>query len=214
MSGVAGRLAFSAEDRRRIDHIEGLTRSGDVDQLLALLDDPSWSIRRAVVAALAAAGDAAVGPLCEALRARRESEGRIAATIDALAALDADADPALAAMAADAEIPVLADIAQILGRRRTRSALPTVMGLSRHADDNVAVAAIEALGRIGGPAALDALVDALLAAVQGGHFFRAFPALDVLGRSGDPRAVAPLTALLAQPPYAAEAARALGLLLA
>ena len=73
--------------------------------------------------------------------------------------------------------------------------MPALVALSRHADDNVAVAAIEALGRIGGRAAVESLVDA----VDSGNFFRTFPAIDVLGRSGDPRAVAPLTALLDEP---------------
>ncbi|HEX4406528.1 MAG TPA: HEAT repeat domain-containing protein [Polyangia bacterium] len=207
MSLVAGRIAFSPEDLRRVEEIERLAKGGGVDRLIGMLDDPNWAVRRAVVAALAASGPGAVGLLCEALQDRRDNEGRIAATVDALAAFTGDADPALAAMAAaDVEIPVLADIAQILGRRRTTSALSTVIALSRHADDNVAAAAIEALGRIGGRAAVDSLVDA----VKSANFFRAFPAIEVLGRSGDPRAVAPLTALLDQPQYAAEAARALG----
>ncbi|HEX6244841.1 MAG TPA: HEAT repeat domain-containing protein, partial [Polyangiales bacterium] len=65
---------------------------------------------------------------------------------------------------------------------------------------------IEALGKLGGRAA----VDALLACVESDHFFRTFPAIDVLGRSGDPRAVAPLARLLGDSRYALEAARALG----
>src|SRR5204862_55792 len=55
-----------------------------------------------------------------------------------------------------------------------------------------------------------AAVEALLAAVSTGNFFRTFPAIDVLGRSGDPRAVQPLAALLDNRHYALEAARALG----
>ena len=70
----------------------------------------------------------------------------------------------------------------------------------------MAAAAIEALGRIGGRAA----VDSLLAALGSGNFFRTFPAIDVLGRSGNPRVVGPLAALLGDPRYAHEAARALG----
>ncbi len=98
------------------------------------------------------------------------------------------------------------DAAQVLGRRRSEGAVPLLTRLTTHEDDNVAVAAIEALGRIGGRAA----VDALLATVASGSFFRTFPAIDVLGRTGDPRAVAPLAALLDSPFYGPEAARALG----
>jgi len=181
---------------------------GGVPRLVQMLDDASWSVRRAVVAALAAAGERAVGPLLAELQQRRDSEVRIAAVVDALSALVGDAaDAQLSALAAtSAEPAVLADVAQILGRRRTTGGISALVTLIRHADDNVAVAAVEALGRIGGRAAVDSLVEA----VKSGNFFRTFPAIDVLGRSGDPRAVAPLTALLDQPQYANEAARALG----
>jgi HEAT repeat protein len=206
MTLAVTRPAFSPEELERLAAIDRLAASGGVAELVERLDDRSWAVRRAVVSALAAAGDAAVEPLCRALRERRDNEDSIAATVDALAAVAGDADPALVAMVADAEIAVLADIAQILGRRRSVAAVPTLVALSRHADDNVAVVAIESLGRIGGRAAVASLVDA----VASGNFFRAFPAIEVLGRSGDPRAVGPLTALLEQPPFAAEAARALG----
>ncbi len=208
MSSVAGQTAFSSEELRRIEHVDRLLAGGGdgVHGLLAMLDDPSWSVRRAVVAALAAAGTSAVAPLVDVLRTRRDDEARIAATVDALSALTGDCDSALVELTAGAPAAVLADVAQILGRRRTSTGVQALVALTRHDDDNVAVAAMEALGRIGGRAAVDSLVDA----VGSGSFFRTFPAIDVLGRSGDPRAVAPLTALLDDRQYAAEAARALG----
>ena len=171
-----------------MERVDRLTAEGGtaLDELVGMLDDPSWTVRRSVVESLAASGTAAVDPLCRSLRTRRESEARIAATVDALAAVNGNADLPLVDMIAGADAPLLADIAQILGRRRTVAGLPAVIALTRHADDNVAVAAIEALGRIGGRAAVDSLVDA----VKSGNFFRTFPAIDVLGRSGDPRAVA------------------------
>ena len=202
------RFGFTPEERQRLERIERLVADGGagVASLVDLLDDPSWTVRRAVVAGLAAGGSAVVAPLCRALHDRRDNEARIAATVDALAALDAEVDAPLTAMAGDPDPAVVADVAQILGRRRSRGALPTLAALLRHQDDNVAVSAIEALGRVGGRAAVDSLVEA----VGSGNFFRTFPAIDVLGRSGDPRAVTPLSALLDEPQYAAEAARALG----
>ncbi|HEY4188268.1 MAG TPA: HEAT repeat domain-containing protein [Polyangia bacterium] len=208
-SAGATRLAFSPEELRRVEAVDRLAVDPAVglNELLAMLDDPSWSVRRAVVAALAASGDVAVAPLIQVLRDRRDSEARIAAVVDTLAASMGNADTGLEALAHEVSDPaVLADVAQILGRRRTSSGVATLVALTRAVDDNVAVAAIEALGRIGGRAAVDSLV----ATVNSGNFFRTFPAIDVLGRSGDPRAVAPLTALLEQPHYVAEAARALG----
>ena len=208
MTAAHGQFAFTPDEMRRMERVDQLLAGGDasVEPLLEMLDDSSWTVRRAVVAALAAAGSGAVAPLCALLRTRRDNEARIAAAVDALSASSGDADAALIELAADGDPAVVADAAQILGRRRAAAGLPTLVGLTRHVDDNVAVAAIEALGRVGGRAAVDSLVES----VGSGNFFRIFPAIDVLGRSGDPRAIEPLTALLDVPQYAAEAARALG----
>ncbi|HWP05851.1 MAG TPA: HEAT repeat domain-containing protein, partial [Polyangiaceae bacterium] len=101
---------------------------------------------------------------------------------------------------------VVCDAVQILGRREAASAVPVIEALTRHADDNVALAAVEALGRIGGKAA----IDSLLAMVRGRNFFRTFPTIDVLGRSGDPRVLGTLLELSQESLYASEAVRALG----
>jgi len=201
-------FAFTPDELQRMEQVRRLSASGadGIVPLIDMLADPSWTVRRAVVAALASAGDTVAGPLSLALRGRRDSEARIAAMVDALSALDGHPEAVLIALAGASEPAVVADVAQILGRRRSALAVPTLAALTRHADDNVAVAAIEALGRVGGRTAVDSLVES----IRTGSFFRTFPAIDVLGRSGDPRAVAPLTTLLDQPEYAAEAARALG----
>src|SRR6185295_3312248 len=143
---------------------------------------------------------------CAGLRTQRGDEALIAATVDALVQNTADVLREVAALTGDANPAVVADAAQILGRRRQPGAVPVLTALVTHADDNVAVAAIEALGRIGGPSA----VETLIVAVESGNFFRVFPAIDVLGRSGDPRAIPPLAALLTDSTYMLEAARALG----
>src|SRR6185295_5367647 len=111
-------------------------------------------------------------------------EAALAAAVDALVASVGPADAAVAALAGstDAGAPpnpaVAADVAQILGRRRSSAELPTLIALAGHANDNVAVAALEALGRVGGRAAIETLI----AAVATDNFFRTFPAIDVLGR--------------------------------
>ena len=84
--------------------------------------------------------------------------------------------------------------------------MPRLIELTSHADDNVALAAVEALGRIGGSEALESL----LALATSGNFFRTFPAIDVLGRSRDPRVLPTLLKLAADPVYGTEAVRALG----
>jgi HEAT repeat protein len=201
-------LSLSSEDRARVEAVEALARRGaaSLDALLQDLDTSSWAVRRAIVGALARLGTPAVGPLCRLLRESRGSEAQLAAAVDALVASTGEVDEAVIALGEDPSPAVICDAAQVLGRRRSRRAVPLLAKLTVHPDDNVAVAAIEALGRIGGGEA----VDALLAALESGNFFRIFPAIDVLGRSGDPSVVPALLGLLADPFYMAEAARALG----
>lgn len=201
--------ALSQAERERAEQVEVLREQADADAitvLVEMLTDPSWAVRREVVAALATLGEPAVEPLVTVLESRRDSERRIAAAVDALAESVAETEDAIIALAQHPDPAVAADAAQILGRRHARGALETLVSLTRHDDDNVAVAALEALGRIGGRAAVDTLVET----IRQRNFFRTFPAIDVLGRSGDPRAVGPLSELLAESHYTHEAARALG----
>lgn len=209
MSGGERPPVLTLPERERAAAVERLAHAGidGVPGLIDMLADPSWSLRRSVVAALAGLGDAAAVPMCNVLRTRRENEAQVAAAVDVLAASTGPSvDGAVIELAASPDPAIVADAAQILGKRRCSAAVPTLAALTRHRDDNVAVAAIEALGRIGGPA----VVEPLIAAAQSGTFFRTFPAIDVLGRSGDPRAVEPLVHLLNDSRYAHEATRALG----
>ncbi|SEM39118.1 HEAT repeat [Stigmatella aurantiaca] len=201
-------LSLSSEDRARVEAVEALARRGaaSLEVLLRDLDTSSWAVRRAIVGALARLGTPAVEPLCRLLSEARGSEAQLAAAVDALVASTGEVDEPVIALGEDPSPAVICDAAQVLGRRRSRRAVPLLAKLTVHPDDNVAVAAIEALGRIGGGEA----VDALLAALESGNFFRIFPAIDVLGRSGDPSVVPALLGLLADPFYMAEAARALG----
>nr|MDQ3364785.1 HEAT repeat domain-containing protein [Myxococcota bacterium] len=196
-------------ERRRIEHIDRLVARGgeSVAELLTSTGDPSWTVRRAVVAALGALGDEAVAALCAWLRDQRTTEHAIAATVDALVASRGQtATTEVMSLLEDRRPAVAADAAHILGRRRALEAVPVLATALEHRDDNVAVAAIEALGAIGGNGAVDALIGVLLSQ----SFFRTFPAIQVLARTADPRVVAPLAALLDDETYRFEAARALG----
>jgi HEAT repeat protein len=208
MTSQVSKVASTDLDQGRLDELARLARSSreGVNGLLALLEERSWSVRRAVIATLAALGEIALQALCRSLETERHSETRIAATVDTLVASEGDVERALSSLASSANAAVVADVAQILGRRRNPHSVPTLIGFLNHSDDNVAVAAIEALGRVGGRAAVDALVEI----VERDYFFRTYPAIDVLGRSGDPRSVAPLARLLRKSQYLLEAARALG----
>ncbi|MEO8874750.1 MAG: HEAT repeat domain-containing protein, partial [Polyangiaceae bacterium] len=209
MTDRAVPLGLSSRDQDRMAEVQRLTQLGvgGIHELIALLGDPSWVVRRAVVASLARLGEPAIAQLCIVLQTDRTSEARVAATVDALVASGGEVETAVLAMGASAnDAAVVCDAAQILGRRKSRVAVPALSEWVGHTDDNVAVAAIEALGRIGGTAA----VEPLLAALRTKNFFRTFPAIAVLGQSADPRVVEPLVGLLDDPHYAGEAASALG----
>lgn len=200
---------LSAQDRACVERVEELARKGKdgLPDLVPLLDDASWVVRRAVVAAVARLGPEALEALCDVLVSRRDHEARLAAAVDALAASSANVVPALVKLARSTDNPaVVCDVLQVLGRRKEREALPEVVGLAGHKDDNVGVAAIEAMGRIGGVET----VEPLIAAVRSKNFFRTFPAIDALGRTRNPRAIEPLVQLQEDPLYVAEATRALG----
>jgi len=70
----------------------------------------------------------------------------------------------------------------------------------------VALAAVEALGRIGGHAALDCLLEL----AEGRNFSALFRLSTCLGRSGDARVLPTLLSLAGDPLYGVEAVRALG----
>jgi HEAT repeat protein len=201
--------AITEAERTRIEQVDRLVALGGRGgaELVAALSDPSWTVRRAVVAGLASLGDDAVGLLCALLRDSRGNENAIAAAVDALStSLGSTVNAQVVALAVAGKPAVVADAAQILGRRRVAETTPLLATLVQHDDDNVAVAAIEALGMIGGTAA----VEALIRVVETRRFFRTYPAIQVLARSRDPRAVASLAALLVDEAYRLEVVRALG----
>lgn len=208
MSNKAGTPLRSERERERLRHVEALRFDGPsaVPALLAELVEPSWVVRRAVVAVLAAGDRAVALRLCDALANARDHEAKIAGVVDALTASRADVDDVLVELTASPNSALVCDAVQILGRHESARALPALEALAEHPDDNVALATVEALGRIGGKTA----VDSLLKLARGGNFFRAFPAIDALGRARDSRALETLLRLAGEPLYAPEAVRALG----
>jgi HEAT repeat protein len=200
-------LTPAEQDRiRRIDRLVAVG-SDSIGELIELLSDRSWTVRRAAVAALASFGADATRSLCDWLLEKRTSEHAIAAAVDALStSIGPSATERVIDLARRGTGAVLEDAARILGRRRAFEGVPLLRELLANDNDNVALAAIEALGAIGGTASIDALVEV----IETKNFFRTFPAMQVAARSGDPRVIAPLTRLLADELYQFEAARALG----
>ena len=113
-------LMISDGERERALEVERLLRDRATGELIGRLTDPSWTVRRAIVSALARLGDPAVGPLCDVLRFHRDDEGRLAAAVDALVGSLGDVDASVVALADSSDAAVVCDAAQILGRRRSR----------------------------------------------------------------------------------------------
>ena len=207
---TARSFTLTSAEQQRIDRIDQLVvlGGGGVAELLAAIGDSSWTVRRAAVAALVSLGDEAVPALQAWLSTVRSSEHAIAAAVDTLAgSLGASATGAAIAMLSNPRPEVAADGAAILGRRHAVEAIDPLIAQLRHSDDNVAVSTIEALGAIGPSVRA---IDALIGVLEQRSFFRAFPALQVLARTGDPRGVQPIALLLEDPLFRAEAIRALG----
>ena len=101
--------------------------------------------------------------------------------VDALPATPSDVDDLILQLAEDANAAVICDAAQILGRRESARAVPKLRALTLHEDDNVALAAVEALGRIGG----QQVPEPLLQLAGKRNFFRTFPTIERLGRWRD-----------------------------
>jgi HEAT repeat protein len=125
----------------------------------------------------------------------------------ALAALERQgpyAVPYLAKLLGSADGELVMFALQILARIGDGSATAGILPLLRHADPNVAQAAVEALGRLRAAAAVPALLELLR-----GNLWLQLAAVTALGEIGDPAAVAPLLNLVPDSLVAEQAVRSL-----
>ena len=107
-------FSLTEAEHRRIERIDQLVLLGaaGVGELMADLNDASWTVRRAAVAGLAALGDDAVDPLCRWLSRDRSSERAISAVVDALSAsVGASATPVVLGLFDDPRPAVVSDAA-------------------------------------------------------------------------------------------------------
>ncbi|HEY0465090.1 MAG TPA: hypothetical protein VGC79_12810, partial [Polyangiaceae bacterium] len=80
MSSVSASPEIRERESERLERVKELARAGmpALGQLIDELTDANWTVRRAVVAALAAAEPAAMPILFESLRSSRGNEATIA----------------------------------------------------------------------------------------------------------------------------------------
>jgi HEAT repeat protein len=178
-----------------------------VPELVRLLDDRDADVRRSAARALGLIGDAgAAYALLHTIDARTVP---LNTTTMALLRVGREANRALADGLAFGSVMVRATCAELLGLRLAISALAELTTAAQSDPAlEVRIRAIRALGSIGAPSSVDALVGAMEAGQPGP--VRAV-ATRALGRIGGPRTISLLRDALDAPEHmvAANAARAL-----
>ena len=214
---VGERLTDPDDEVRRLAVIELTPRRDDEARamLVQALGDESWRVRKVAGEQLLAFGqvEAVVADLVRCL-ADGDNVGLRNAAAETLARLGLEATTALCRAAKDPDRDVRKFAVDILGEIGEAVGVEVLIGGLGDEDENVRVASAEALGRVGGDRARDALADALqrddlmlratvldALARQGAELqaekLEPFlddpilrrPALLLLGRSPDPRAV-------------------------
>ena len=183
---------------RRMTAASRLGTIGDREAVLALvatLDDPLLDVRLAAAHALARLEAAeAVEPILRSLALPGELPSRLAA--DALLEMG---DPAIASLVAflrrsrDDTDPACMSVAiQVLGQRKSPSAVPCLIDLLDHASAELRLNAARALGQIGDAHALTPLCRSAQDPIWGVRS----AAAQALGRIGDARALPTLSGRL------------------
>jgi HEAT repeat protein len=160
----AGPVARAAE-LATLGHQAPLTREAN-ERLVAAVDDQDPRVRAAALGALVRA--AAVGATAALLRALVDGDPSVrrrAAELAATRPRDPDVGVALVAALADADVTVLEAAAWSLGElgdvARAAGAVPALAAVTRsHRDALAREAAVAALGALGDPDALPAILDA------------------------------------------------------
>jgi HEAT repeat protein len=183
-------MIVSIDPAARLGRLERAAASprARVEAILAALVDPQPLVReRAVALAARYLGPETLG----ALVADGDDAVRRNAGLAALERQGPVAVPYLIDLARGPDLELAMFAVQVLARLRDRRAVAVLLALVEHADDNLAHVAAEALGDLGVVEAVPILIAHLAA-----DPWRQLPAIDALGRIGDARAEAALTALV------------------
>jgi len=188
---------------RRLRGLEAAaSTSSAVGVLLAALDDPDLTVRRRAIGLAARYVDpVCLAPLvCDGERANRRNAARVALlrqvpiSVGAARLLCSHSDP-------DAVIVGI----EVIAAARDATETARILELTNHPNDNVASAALEALGAFPPDSVLPRLLCAL-----GEDGWKRLAAASALGRLKDERAVAPLLELLRDPAHRDVCLRSLG----
>ncbi|MBI2570671.1 MAG: HEAT repeat domain-containing protein [Candidatus Schekmanbacteria bacterium] len=193
-SDLLHELGHEDEERRRLAVQEIAQRWGNkgVVQLIGVLGDVDWRVRKTAVESLVLLGADVVAPrLIDALRAG-DNAGMRNAAVEALTRFGSSALPYLLGSSTDPDPDVRKFVTDILGEIGDGAAVPRLVQLLKDEDDNVRAAAVEALGKIQDARA----VLPLLEIARTAELWTRFTAVISLGKIRDPRAVPVLLGLL------------------
>ena len=162
-------------------------------QLLALLGDESWRVRRVAVEGLAQRQTPEViEALMQSLRQEHQNPSVLNGVLQVLARSQIDVVPLLEECTQDADVDLRIYAVKALEELRDPRVVPILLKALNDTDANVQYHAIDALGQ---QCTVEA-VEALLAIAEGRDFFLGFPALDALSRIGVPTIAPRLLPLL------------------
>ncbi len=131
------------------------------DELAKRLDDPRPAVRRRAIEALSAKSAVAVSALSDTIRSGRSAESRRNAVWTATRIDQREARAAVRSALADPDETVRQTALHSISVRRDREAERTLIPLLKSASPHNRRAAAEALGRMGDPAAVPAILAAL-----------------------------------------------------
>ncbi|HEY4485451.1 MAG TPA: HEAT repeat domain-containing protein [Nitrospiria bacterium] len=187
----AMRQIRDADPELRLRALDHLSRSGDsqfVPELIGLLGDPEWRVRKSAV--MAVAGLERNPNLAERLISVLEegNVGKRNAALEALIHFGAAALPPILARLRRTNKDVKKMILEIVGEIGDPQAVPDLLPMLEDPDENVRMAAIESLGKLKDRRS----VPVMLPLLRSDDPLIGFVAIKALERLGDPRAVEPL----------------------
>lgn len=185
----------STDTETRREAAIDLGRSGRdaIPLLLIALSDRDWRVRKTAVEALVAfGGDDVTAGLIQHLRAEDNAGARNSA-IEALVLLGPGSVDVLLPLLGTDDPDVRKFVVDILGDIRDSRSVPGLIDRLKDLDENVRVAAAEALGRTKDQRAVNALTGCLTAHDQG---WLDYAAAEALGDIGDEKALKPLLGAL------------------
>ncbi len=187
--------------------VEGLSRQDAVSALVGALKDPSWRVRKTCVDILL--GNYKPSEFLDSIEEllyEEDDAGARNSAIEAFIRLGHEASAHLVTAYDTDNVDVRKFIVDIAGEARDSKTVPMLIKALRDTDENVVASAIEHLGSINEPSALNALVEI----IGSGDTWTAFPAVEALGNIGDESNIPLLVSVLENKALREPALRAFG----